>query len=111
MLVGENSHQLSVKMLIIKPLQLTATIRFMKILRNVDYEVSHLLQFIHHIHIINTRLVVSVSRLDAFYLLITEIVPLIVDAVLSCIGIRNLLKSTNVRSLKILYHSLIRIIN
>ena len=87
MLVGENSHQLSGKILIIKPLQLTATMRFMKILRNVDDKVAHLLQLIYNIHIVNTRLVVSVSGLDAFYLLITEVVPLIIDAVLSCIGI------------------------
>ena len=61
MLVGENSHQLSVKILIINPLQLTATMRFMKILRNVDDKVSHLLKFIYNIHIVNTRMVVSVS--------------------------------------------------
>jgi hypothetical protein len=47
-----------------------------EILRNVDYEVSHLLQLIYDVHIVYTGLVVFVAGFNVLYLFITKVISL-----------------------------------
>ena len=83
---------------------------FMQILRDIDNEVSHLLQLAYNIQIIDTCLVVLFAGFDALNLFIAQIVSLIVYVLLSSICIRNLSEIALVRMLKIAEHCCIRLV-
>ena len=59
---------------------------FLQILRNIDHEVSHLLQFVHHVEVVDAGLIVLALVFDAFDLLVAQIVAHVVDAFLCCIS-------------------------
>ena len=58
-----------------------------KCLRDVDHEVAHLLQLAYNIHIVDAGLIVLSVALNALDFSIPEIVPEVVDAVLSIVCI------------------------
>ena len=75
-----------------------------KVLRDIYHEITHLLKFAHHIHIIYACLVVLVSGFDVFYLLLAQEVSLIVDVVLGGISVGNLFQSAAVRCFQVVDH-------
>ena len=87
------------------------SLALIQILRHIDHKVSHLLQLIDYIHIINAGLVASASVLDALDLLISEMIAQIVDVVLCCIGIRNFFKSSRLSIFEIGNHDSVRPVN
>ena len=73
---------------------------FIKILRDVYHEVTHLFKFVHNIHVINACLIVLAAGFDILNLFIAQEIALIVDVILCCICIGNILQRTFVCSVK-----------